>query len=224
MKAMILAAGIGERMRPLTDHVPKPLLKVGDHALIEYHLFNLAKSGFVEVVINTAYLAEQIEQHLGDGSRFELKITYSREPKPMETAGGIQHALSLLGEAPFLVINADIWMDYPLAQLRQLELKTHAHLVMVDNPAHHAVGDFIVQNGMLKEKEHDDSKSLTFSGLSVLSPELFHRTLSSVRLVNLFKQLIVSEQISAEYYDGTWVDVGTPERLEMLRWQVQNGG
>ena len=212
MKAMILAAGKGERMRPLTLHTPKPLLPVAGQPLIEYHLRALVAAGFQEVVINHAWLGQQIEAHLGDGSRFGLHIRYSPEGEPLETGGGIFHALPLLGEQPFALINGDVWTDYDLARLRA-PLQGLAHLVLVDNPGHHGRGDFRLQGGQVSDGDQA-SGTLTFSGLSVLHPALFEGCQAGAfKLAPLLRQAMAGGQVSGEHYRGQWVDVGTVERL-----------
>ncbi|WP_060512131.1 N-acetylmuramate alpha-1-phosphate uridylyltransferase MurU [Pseudomonas sp. NBRC 111124] len=212
MKAMILAAGKGERMRPLTLHTPKPLVPVAGQPLIEYHLRALAAAGFTEVVINHAWLGQQIEDHLGDGSRFGLHIRYSAEGEPLETGGGIFKALPLLGNEPFALINGDVWTDYDLARLR-VPLHGLAHLVLVDNPGHHGRGDFRL-NGERVVDGDDAPGTLTFSGLSVLHPALFEGCQAGAfKLAPLLRQAMASGQVSGEYHPGQWVDVGTHERL-----------
>lgn len=212
MKAMILAAGKGERMRPLTLHTPKPLLPVAGQPLIEYHLRALAAAGFTEVVINHAWLGQQIEEHLGDGSRFGLSIRYSPEGEPLETGGGIFKALPLLGEGPFLLVNGDVWTDYDLARLRA-PLPGLAHLVLVDNPGHHGRGDFRLQGTQVVDGD-DAPGTLTFSGLSVLHPALFDGCQpGAFKLAPLLRQAMAAGQVSGEHYLGRWVDVGTQERL-----------
>ena len=221
MKAMILAAGLGERMRPLTNNLPKPLLKAGNSTLIDLLLQKLQAAGIQEVVINVSYLAEKIEQHLGDGSQHGMRIYYSREAVPLETAGGIKQALPLLGEDPFLLINADVWSDYDLKGLvNKMILKPGilGHLVLVANPDHHPQGDFVlVDDRFLAEKQSRvEASTYTFSGMSVLDPELFKGKLPSNKLVDVIKQAARNRTISAEYYQGLWLDIGTPERLTKL--------
>lgn len=212
MKAMILAAGKGERMRPLTLHTPKPLLPVAGRPLIEYHLRALAAAGFTEVVINHAWLGQQIEDHLGDGSRFGLSIRYSSEGEPLETGGGIFKALPLLGDAPFLLVNGDIWTDYTFARLRT-PLQGLAHLVLVDNPGHHGRGDFRLVGGQVVDGD-DAPGTLTFSGISVLDPALFAGCApGAFKLAPLLRQAMTDGKVSGEHYPGQWVDVGTCERL-----------
>jgi len=212
MKAMILAAGKGERMRPLTLHTPKPLVPVAGQPLIEYHLRALAAAGFTEVVINHAWLGQQIEDHLGDGSRFGLSIQYSAEGEPLETGGGIFKALPLLGNEPFALINGDVWTDYDLARLRA-PLNGLAHLVLVNNPGHHGRGDFRL-NGEQVVDGDDAPGTLTFSGLSVLHPALFEGCQAGAfKLAPLLRQAMATGQVSGEHHRGHWVDVGTLERL-----------
>ncbi|WP_137820024.1 N-acetylmuramate alpha-1-phosphate uridylyltransferase MurU [Pseudomonas sp. 2FG] len=212
MRAMILAAGKGERMRPLTLHTPKPLVPVAGVPLIEYHLRALAAAGFREVVINHAWLGQQIEDHLGDGARFGMSIRYSAEGEPLETGGGIFRALPLLGDAPFLVVNGDIWTDYGFATLRR-PLSGLAHLVLVDNPAHHARGDFCLADGRVGDGQ-DGAPSLTYSGIAVLDPALFADCQAGAfKLAPLLRQAMAAGQVSGERFGGRWVDVGTHERL-----------
>jgi len=214
MKAMILAAGRGERMRPLTDHTPKPLLKAGGKALIEYHLEALAAAGFNEVVINLADLGDQIQAKLGDGGRFGLNIRYSDEgERALETGGGIFKALPLLGDDRFLVVNGDVWCDYPCT-LRGLARGDLAHLVLVDNPAYHAHGDFFLDAGRLSPTH---GEKLTFSGIGYYTPSLFaHCQPGAFPLAPLLRRAIEVGKVSAEHYRGEWLDVGTPERLRAL--------
>lgn len=214
MRAMILAAGRGERMRPLTDSTPKPLLEVAGKPLIVHHLLALAEAGVTQVVINHAWLGKKIEMALGDGKKFGIQITYSPEPEGgLETAGGIIQALPLLGEQPFWVINGDIWCDYPLSQLPS-QLEGLAHLVMVDNPEHHPKGDFALEGGKL---DLVGQPLLTYSGIAVFSPEFFSGYMPGrLALAPLLRQRIESQQVSGERHYGSWCDVGTPQRLEQL--------
>jgi len=216
MKAMILAAGKGERMRPLTLHTPKPLIRANGTPLIDYHLRALAAAGFTEVVINHAWLGQQIEDYLGDGSRYGLSIAYSPEGEPLETGGGIFRALPLLGDEPFLVVNGDIWTDYDFALLRR-PITGLAHLVMVDNPPHHpAGGDFNLLDGQL----HDGGplgEKLTYSGISVLHPQLFAAcTDGAFKIAPLWREAMARGLVSGEHMHGHWVDVGTVERLAQV--------
>lgn len=210
MKAMILAAGKGERMRPLTLHTPKPLIPVAGMPLIEHHLRSLGRAGFTEVIINHAWLGQQIEDHLGDGARFGLSIRYSAEGEPLETGGGIFNALPLIGAAPFLVINGDIWTDFDPAVLRR-PLEGLAHLVLVDNPPHHPQGDFSLSQGRVVLA---GDSALTYSGIAVLHSALFEGCEpGAFKLAPLLRKAIARGQVSGEHHSGAWVDVGTPERL-----------
>lgn len=213
MKAMILAAGRGERMRPLTDTTPKPLLRAGGKPLIVYHLEALAAAGFDSVVINHAHLGEQIEQALGDGSRYGVAIHYSAEEQALETGGGIFRALPQLGDTPFLVINGDVWCDFPYERLRHVAVKK-AHLVMVDNPPQHPEGDFVLEQGLV----HDGSGDrLTFSGIGLYHPSLFAGCQDGAfPLAPLLREAMQVGEVSGEHYRGQWFDIGTPERLMQL--------
>ena len=214
MRAMILAAGRGERMRPLTDHTPKPLLKVGGKPLIVWHLESLAVAGFKEVVINHAHLGEQIEQALGNGQQWGMSIQYSAEKVALETAGGIANALHLLGEEAFLVVNGDIFTEMDFAKLK-LQTPNLAHMVMVDNPPQHPNGDFVYSDGRLLL---DGTNKLTFSGVGVYHPDLFADILpgQAAKLAPLLKAAIANERLTAQHYHGEWRDIGTPERLQEL--------
>jgi len=214
MKAMILAAGRGERMRPLTDTVPKPLLAAGGHRLIEYHLHALARAGITDIVINHAHLGAQIAACLGDGARYGVHITYSPEgERGLETGGGILRALPLLGAEPFLVVNADIWTDYPFARLPQAP-DAQAHLVLVSNPAHHPAGDFTLADGRIG---NDAAARHTFSGIGVYRPELFASCRpGAFPLAPLLRAAATRGAVSGELYAGAWMDIGTPARLHEL--------
>ncbi|MDX1655499.1 MAG: nucleotidyltransferase family protein [Candidatus Competibacteraceae bacterium] len=218
MRAMILAAGRGERMRPLTDTTPKPLLAAGGRPLIEYHLIGLARAGFKRVVINLGHLGEQIRHHLGDGGRWGLTIDYSPEPPgALETGGGIHRALPLLGEGPFLVVNGDIWSDYPYARLLERPVDL-AHLVLVDNPPQHPHGDFILSGARVGV---EGEPSLTYSGIGLLNPALFAGlTPGRFALAPLLREAIAAGRVSGEHYPGRWWDIGTPERLAALDRQL----
>ncbi len=218
MKAMILAAGRGERMRPLTDHTPKPLLTVGGKPLIVWHLERLAKAGFKEVVINHAHLGAQIEEALGDGSAWNLKIQYSPETTALETAGGIANALPFLGGAPFLVVNGDVFAEIDFKGL-QLKSPHLAHLVMVDNPPQHSDGDFALSSGKLNDQ---GNHKLTFSGLGVYHPDLFATVErgQAAKLAPLLRLAMAKGLVTGEHYQGVWHDIGTPERLALLDQQL----
>lgn len=211
---MILAAGRGERMRPLTDHIPKPLLRLAGKMLIEYHLENLKAANITEVVINHAWLGEKIAQTLGDGSRYGLSIQYSAEAEALETAGGIVNALPLLGESPFIVINGDIFCDYDLSHLPS-SLTAMAHLVLVNNPAHHPQGDFALTAVNFVSATQGDK--LTFSGIGVYDPALFKGFTAGKRpLAPVLREAMQAQQVTGEHYQGIWHDVGTPERLHEI--------
>jgi MurNAc alpha-1-phosphate uridylyltransferase len=215
MRAMILAAGRGERLRPLTDDKPKPLLRVSGKALIEHHLERLAASGFRDIVINQGHLGDQLPRALGDGERWDLRIHWSDEqPEALETGGGIFKALPLLGSAPFLVINGDIWTDYPLARLRALKCDW-AHLVLVPNPAHNPDGDFALDGAVVRV---DDGPKTTFSGVGVYHPRLFDGCRQGkFSVVPLLRAAMRDHLVTGELYHGNWSDVGTPQRLEAAR-------
>src|SRR6185369_4811933 len=222
MKAMILAAGRGERMRPLTDHTPKPLLMAGGKALIAWHLERLAAAGFREVVINHAHLGAQIEAALGDGGRWGLRIAYSPEPPgALETAGGIATALPLLGDQPFLVVNGDIYCDWDFNRARQLAGKI-AHLVMVENPAHHAGGDFRLDGERVTYAS--GGQTLTYAGIGVFTPAFFANVTpgSVMKLRPLLDAAIAAGTLTGERHAGRWVDVGTPQRLAELDQELRN--
>ncbi len=213
-RAMILAAGRGERMRPLTDHTPKPLLEVGGRPLIHYHLEALARVGFRDLVINHAYLGGQIEAALGDGGRWGLSIAYSPEPEgALGTGGGIFHALPLLGDAPFLVVNGDVWIDYDFSRISCSEEKL-AHLILVDNPSHNPAGDFLLNGG---DVTNGQAPRLTFSGIGVYRSELFSGCEEGFfPLAPLLRRAAEEGRVSGEHFRGRWVDVGTPQCLESL--------
>lgn len=212
MKAMILAAGKGERLRPLTLHTPKPLVRAAGVPLIEYHVRALAAAGFTELVINHAWLGQQIEDYLGDGAGFGVSIVYSAEGEPLETGGGIFQALPLLGEQPFVLVNGDIFTDYPFAELRR-PLTGLAHLVLVANPDHHSGGDFCLQAGQVSDAQ-EGQNNLTYSGIAVLSPDLFVGCQpGAFKLAPLLRKAMAAGQVSGEQFAGCWVDVGTHERL-----------
>ena len=230
MKAMILAAGRGDRMRPLTDTTPKPLLIAGGKPLIVWHLERLAAAGFKEIIINHAHLGHQIETALGDGSAFGLNIRYSPEPQgALETAGGIAHALPLLGNKPFLVVNGDIWCDWDFR--RAFPLADHlVHLVFVDNPPQHADGDFCLDGKVVRYADKGSGPTLTYAGNGVFSPRFFADVPPGavMKLRPLLDTAIAKGLVTGEHHVGRWVDVGTPERLDELdrdlKQQQQNRG
>lgn len=217
--AMILAAGRGERMRPLTDRLPKPLLEVRGKPLIEYHLERLAEAGIREVVINLAWLGSMIRERLGEGSRFGVRIRYSEEsPRALETAGGIFRALPLLGEGAFLVLNGDNFTDYPLAQAA-LARDRDAHLVLVPNPPQHPLGDFGLKDG---QAVPSGPVKYTFGGVALYRPAFFQGcTDGAFPLKPLFLKSMAAGRCSAELYSGRWVDVGTVERLQALNSSLE---
>lgn len=211
MKAMILAAGRGERMRPLTDHTPKPLIKAGGRPLIEHLIEGLVAGGITEIIVNTAHLGHLVEETLGDGSRLGATLQYSRESEALETGGGIFQALPRLGPAPFLVINGDIATDFPFGTLKELEIR-HAHLVLVPNPPHHPTGDF----GLFEGQALDGGEPrFTFGGIGVYHPDLFKdENPGRFPLAPLLRKGMAENTVSAELYSGLWMDIGTIERLE----------
>jgi len=214
MKAMIFAAGEGRRMRPLTLETPKPLLTVHDKPLIVYHLERLALAGVTDVVINVSYLGDKIMSALGNGQQFGVHIEYSKEAEPLETGGALKQALPLLGDTPFILVNADVWTDYPYEQLLQTEKPlSGAHLVLVDNPSHNPHGDFTLnENGVIT----GFGQGKTFSGVSVIHPKLisqFQANALKFPLRDLLIQAMNNENLFGEFYSGQWHDIGTPERL-----------
>ena len=215
MRAMILAAGRGERLRPLTDSVPKPLVELGGKPLIEYHLEALARSGFREIVINQGHLGDRLPAVLGDGSRWSIHIHWSDEqPEALETGGGIFQALPLLGTGPFLVVNGDVWTDYPFGRLRAIKCDW-AHLIMVPNPSHNPAGDFALHGARLRE---DGPARQTFSGIGVYHSRLFDGCRpGKFSVVPLLRAAMREHIVTGELYRGRWDDIGTVERLEALR-------
>ncbi len=226
MKAMILAAGLGNRMRPLTLYTPKPLLEVGGKPLIVWHIEKLKKIGVTEIVINSAWLADKLISSLGDGSQFGVDFRWTREEEGLETAGGIINALPLLGTDPFILVNGDVWTTMGFEALRDIQLNDDlAHLVLVDNPKQHPEGDFTLLDGRAFAFDQDvKGENLTFSGVSVINPKLFDGLEPGKRpLAPLLKQAMQNQRISAEKLKGAWVDVGTPERLMELDLQIREG-
>ncbi|MEN8146268.1 MAG: N-acetylmuramate alpha-1-phosphate uridylyltransferase MurU [Campylobacterota bacterium] len=219
MKAMILAAGLGERMRPLTDHTPKPLLEVAGKPLIVYHIEKLAAAGFEEIIINIAHLGHMIPEALGDGSKWGIKIVYSDEQEEgaLESAGGIVKALPLLGSEPFLVVNGDVWCDHEFNAVFDLK-DDLAHLILVSNPDHNKKGDFALNNGrLLNEGDHQ----LTFSGIGYYSPVLFEKLpYGKSALAPLLRKAIDDERVSGTLHNGEWRDIGTPERLDAINFHI----
>jgi len=216
--AMILAAGRGERMRPLTDHTPKPLLKVHDKPLIVWHIERLKRAGITQLVINHAHLGEQIEQTLGDGSSLGVSILYSLEGTALETGGGIARALPLLGEKPFLVVNGDVWTDVDYTALA-LDEDDLAHLVLVNNPSHNPKGDFALNNDRVTS---DGSNKLTFSGVGLYQPSLFvAQPEERFPLAPLLREAMSLNKVSGFHHRGVWMDIGTPERLAEINASSQ---
>ncbi|EEY90763.1 MULTISPECIES: N-acetylmuramate alpha-1-phosphate uridylyltransferase MurU [Acinetobacter] len=226
MKAMILAAGLGNRMQPLTLHTPKPLLEVGGKPLIVWHIEKLAAIGVTEIVINTAWLGEKLAEALGDGSRFGINILWSHEGEGLETAGGIINALPLLGDEPFILLNGDVWTTMDFAPLLDIDLKDNlAHLVLVQNPEQHPEGDFTLAAGKAYTFDQQvEGENLTFSGVSVLDPKMFQGLETGKRpLAPLLKAAMQNQQVAASKLVGIWVDVGTPERLTALDTAIHEG-
>ncbi len=221
---MILAAGRGERMRPLTDKIPKPMLEISGKPLIQYHVENLVQAGIVDIVINHAFFGEQIEAHLGNGKALGANIVYSAEGnQPQETAGGIFKALSLLGDKPFVTVNADIWTDFPFQNLLCVSdglSNGSAYLVLVDNPEHNSKGDFALSDEWVLNQ---GEPMLTFSGISVFTPEFFKDcTSGSTPLVPMLRLAISQGRVTGSQYQGRWQDIGTPERLSDLQQSLDN--
>jgi len=228
MKALVLAAGLGERMRPLTLHTPKPLLEAGGKPLVAWHLEKLAAIGVREVVVNTSWLAARFPRVLGDGSRWGLRLHYSHEgDTPLETGGGMLHALRLLGDAPFLAVNGDIWTDFDFRDLPR-EPAGEAHLVLVDNPPQHPDGDFVLDGDAVRDEAPGRAR-LTFAGIGLYRPALFDDWRDIVgdqpatravpprfKLAPLLRSAMAKGQVSGQRHGGAWTDVGTPERLREL--------
>ena len=228
MRAMILAAGEGRRMRPLTDSVPKPLLPLAGRPIIEHSLQKLVAAGVSQIVINVSWLGEQIVEYFGNGKRCGASIEWSREATPLETAGAVVKALPLLGDEPFILINGDIWCDYPIENLAgraaQLTPQQSAHLVMVDNPPHHPAGDFAITNGQLALP--NNGGALTFSGISVWRPQAFqslpYSSTAPLPLREVLLPLLSKGGVAGEYWQGQWCDIGTPERLAEINRKLSS--
>ena len=223
MNAMILAAGRGERLRPLTDHTPKPLLKAGKCRLIEHTIQALVKAGFDEIVINYAHLGEQFPALVGDGQQYDAKISYSPEQEGgLETAGGIINALPLLGNEPFLVVNGDIWTDFPYEKFTHSTLSTDSlcHLILVTNPQHNPQGDFALSSGLVSQTGNN---KYTYSGIGIYHPDLFSDfNVQRLALKPILLDAIAQQQVSGELYQGEWSDIGTVERLQQLNAQLSD--
>jgi MurNAc alpha-1-phosphate uridylyltransferase len=219
---MVLAAGRGERLRPLTDVTPKPLVEVGGETLIGRHLVRLARAGFRQAVVNVSHLAERVVAHVGTGERFGLAVEWSREAAPLETAGGIAQARALLGADPFLLVNADVWCDFDFSTLRDFRLEHRlSHLVLVPNPPWHAQGDFTLERGMVGNAA---APRYTYAGISVLSPRLVAGVAagSKAQLAPLWRAAAERAEVSGELYRGRWNDVGTPDRLAELNTRMDS--
>ena len=217
MKAMVLAAGRGERLRPLTERVPKPMVEAGGRPLIDWHLRRLAAAGLRDAVINVSHLADQIIAHVGDGARYGMRVAWSRETEPLETAGGIANARALLGEAPFLLVNSDIYCEVDFSLLKSLPLRgNRAHIVLVPNPLHHPEGDFTLESGMVG---NGAAPRYTYAGVAVMSPSIVAgvRTGEKAPLGPLLRKAAGEGELSGELFRGLWTDVGTAERLAELR-------
>ena len=215
---MILAAGRGERMRPLTNDMPKPLLPAGGRPLIEHHILALADAGITELVVNLSWHGDKLRRYLGNGARYGVTFAFSEEgPEPLETGGGIHRALPLLGSAPFWVVNGDIACDYPISR-RELPAGVLAHLVLVPNPAHNPDGDFLLAGGQLRpERPAGNADGRTFAGISVIDPRLFDGAAPGrFPLAPLLRAAAARGQVTGEVHAGRWTDVGTPERLRAL--------
>ena len=227
MRAMILAAGFGKRMRPLTELTPKPLLMVAGKPLLQHHIERLAAAGITELVINTSWLAEQIEDYFGDGSDFGVTISWSREAQPLETGGGIAKALPMLGTAPFLLINGDVWTDFPIHRisLKTLEQDKDAWLLLVNNPEHNPKGDFCLSAQMVS---FEGNPCFTFSGISLMRPQLFASYQSNnpeqqaFRWLDVMTAAVDAGRVAGELYSGQWWDVGTVERYHQLNDQLNS--
>lgn len=215
MKAMILAAGLGKRMQPLTLTTPKPLLKIGDTTLIDHALSQLQRAGISEVVINVHHLRDQIIQHCGDGSQYNLKIYYSIEETLLETGGGIFQALPLLGDETFLLLSADVWTDYPFKKLMQRKID-YAHLVFVDNPNYNLKGDYSLdKNGFVRD---DLPNKLTYASFGILNPAIFYAEKPGVfRLFSVLKKFIAQGVVTGEHYTGVWHNIGTQQDLSLIQ-------
>lgn len=227
MKAMILAAGLGNRMRPLTLYTPKPLLEVGGKPLIVWHIEKLKSIGVTEIVINSAWLADKLIGSLGDGSKYGVTIRWTREDEGLETAGGIINALPLLGDEPFILVNGDVWTTMDFAALLTIQLKQDdlAHLVFVPNPEQHPKGDFTLSERRAYTFEQErQGENLTYSGVAIIHPKMFEGLVPGKRpLAPLLIQAMLDQRVSAEKMQGAWVDVGTPERLTQLDLHIRQG-
>ncbi|WP_230656432.1 N-acetylmuramate alpha-1-phosphate uridylyltransferase MurU [Psychrobacter sp. I-STPA10] len=229
-QAMILAAGKGTRLQPITNEIPKPLVKVGGQPLIVWHIKALKAAGITDITINTAWLSDKLMQAIGDGDDYGVNIHWSVEEEPLETAGGIFYALQTnkLKDEPFILVNGDIWTTYDFAQLVDYEMSADqlAHLLMIDNPSHNGQGDFAIQNGLASEQAIADAEKYTFSGISVMSPKLVAEQVvgQAAPLAPLLKKAMPKFQITAELIQDNWIDVGTPERLQQINDYIADKG
>ena len=223
MRALILAAGRGERMRPLTNDLPKPLLPVGGQPLIDYHIRALARAGIRELVVNLSWLGDKLRSYLGDGRRYDVTFAFSEEgPEPLETGGGILHALPLLGPGSFWVVNGDIACDFEFSR-RTLPYGTLAHLVLVPNPPHNTRGDFSLKDGRIAPDSPPSGDTRTFAGISLLDPQLFADAQPGCfPLAPLLRAAAARGAVTGEEHAGRWTDVGTPERLQALDAELKS--
>lgn len=224
MQALILAAGRGQRMRPLTDRTPKPLLEVAGKPLIQYHVERLAAAGVRDLIINHARFGDQIEARLGSGNAFGVSIHYSAEgDQPLETGGGIRNALALIDSDPFLVVNADVYTDFPFAELA-MPAETLAHLLLVDNPGHNNAGDFALADGRVWYAADVPGRRYTYSGIGLYRQALFaDQPAGAFPLAPLLREAAATGRVSGQHYAGVWIDVGTPERLRSLDAALRAG-
>ena len=229
-QAMILAAGKGTRLRPLTLETPKPLVEVGGQPLIVWHIKALKAAGITDITINASWLADKLMDRLGDGSLFGVKLHWSLEEEPLETAGGIFQALQTrkLKDAPFILVNSDVWTTFDFSQLTTYELGAdqRAHLLLIDNPEHNNGGDFAINNGLASEQAIGDADKYTFAGISVMSPRLVDGLVEGqpAALAPLLKQAMLKFQVTAEVMPDNWIDVGTPERLAQINSFIETKG
>lgn len=226
--AMILAAGFGTRMRPLTLETPKPLLPVADVPLIVWHIYAIKAAGITNIVINCAWLADKLIEAIGDGSQFGVNISWSREDEALETAGGIRQALNLIGDNPFLLVNGDVWTTTDYAKVVESAEKSHAdaYLCLVDNPEHNPTGDFLLEGFQVKTKPYKEANGFTFAGISVLHPQLFSELEIGVKapLAPILVATMNADKAFGEKLESDWVDVGTPERLQALDAKIREQG
>lgn len=215
MKAMILAAGYGKRLWPITQSIPKPLLEIKGQCLIDRHLLNLKQAGINEVVINVSHLADKIIDHVDDGKRFGIKVLFSKENEPLETGGGIKNALTLLGQDPFILLSSDIYTDFDFTQLPTSLNGKLAHLVMIDNPWHHPNGDFCLRNDLICFANND---KVTYANIALLDPKLFHNTDDKIKfpLIDVLTPAITNQHVSGQLFAGLWHNIGTQKEIELI--------